>query len=682
VSNKNFVGKCILGNSFKGSTLIDAKFNDCQFSIRNRWKVLHFIFWISTGAISGFTAVLSSFLLLFPFIFTSSYGASENYINLWMSLIASLSLVLFLVLVPSQGFSQAFSKAILVLLFPLLVGVILPGEASQVGVSFFLGIGALTLATLSLISFSILNFGLSITLNSTLSMFLSTILISIAVASLLSFLRLTPNLLFTIPIIFYYGNLALKRVSKEDKEFYWIHHLIIQLSTIGGSSFQDANLTDADFTGATLKHVNLRNADLTGTRWLGARGLDKIELENTYLANPRIRKLVVSCNGQGENFQGLDLSGVNLLDSKLQDASFLGSNLNHTNLRNANLSRAILKQTQLEGADLTGAILTGAYIEDWGITSTTKLKDVQCEYVYMRVPTQKNPNPLRKPDNLQQSFAEGEFADFIQPFFDTLDLYHSQDIDPRAISIALKNLSTNYPEDDLQFVAIERRGRNGINLRFSTKPGANKSELSHQYFAKYDQIKKELPVTLQIQLAEQNTEIRTLKRTIEQFIQTGTHHSTIRAETIQMIQGDSIMTEHKGININTGDNATISGLSSGDGIINLGTISGSVTNAINQLPDIPTSDQQPNLKTLLTQLQNFIQTDPDLSDPDKSDLLEQVEALAEAPQIEEPQMREGIVRKAMKMFDATLKSLPETAKIVEACSSLLPLILKSLTLLI
>ena len=119
-------------------------------------------------------------------------------------------------------------------------------------------------------------------------------------------------------------------------------------------------------------------------------------------------------------------------------AIFIGASLNQSNLRGADFSRAVLKQTQLDGADLSGAILTGAYIEDWGITSTTNLKNVQCEYIYMRVPTKENPNPLRKPDNLRETFADGEFADFIQPFFDTLDLYHNQDVDPRAISIALK----------------------------------------------------------------------------------------------------------------------------------------------------------------------------------------------------------------------------------------------------
>ncbi|NJR65628.1 MAG: hypothetical protein HC772_10395 [Leptolyngbyaceae cyanobacterium CRU_2_3] len=137
------------------------------------------------------------------------------------------------------------------------------------------------------------------------------------------------------------------------------------------------------------------------------------------------------------------------------------------------------------------------------------------------------------------------------------------------------------------------------------------------------------------------------------------------------------MTENRGIHVNTGDNANIRGLSSGDGVVNLGTISGNVRNAINQLPETDESDQ-PNLKELLTQLRQAIQTDADLPDPDKSDLLEQVQALAEAKQAEEPANREGLTRKAMKMFDATLKSLPDTAKIVEACSKLLPLILKAL----
>ncbi|PSB17830.1 hypothetical protein C7B65_17375 [Phormidesmis priestleyi ULC007] len=436
----------------------------------------------------------------------------------------------------------------------------------------------------------------------------------------------------------------------------------------GGTSFLGADLTGANFTQANLGHTTFREAILDSVCWFQARGLERCQIRLRHLNNQYLRQLITTLNGQDQNFDFSNLQKVNLQGANLQDARFMGANLNHSNLRNANFSRAILKQTQLEGADLTGAILTGVYIEDWGITSTTNLEKVQCDYVYMRVPTKANPNPLRKPDNLRETFAEGEFADFIQPFFDTLDLYHSQDVDPRAVSIALKKLSQNHPEANLEIVAMEKRGQNSLNLKVRTAPTVDKSELSSEYFGDYNQLRA-LSETRLLLLTEKDDRIRSL----EQMIQTALHQPTFNVETVQ---GD-FMPEHRGININAGDNANISGVSSGDGVVNLGEISGNVTNTINQLPE-SSEPEQLSIKTLLTQLQQAIESDADLSTPDKSDLLEQVKSLAEAKKAEEPEKREGIVRKAMKMFDATLKSLPDTAKIVEACSKLLPLILKAL----
>jgi uncharacterized protein YjbI with pentapeptide repeats len=473
--------------------------------------------------------------------------------------------------------------------------------------------------------------------------------------------------LLSVSILFAGGSIGWNAFNANTK-FPRIAQIAINFTAVGGTSFRQANLTEADFSGATLKQTDFRDADLTRTYWRNAKGLEFARLGNTYLANYTIRQLVVTCDGRGQNFDELDLARVNLQNANLQDASFMGANLNQSNLRGADLSRAILKQTQLEGADLSGAILTGAYIEDWGITSTTKLVNVQCKYVYMWVPTKENPNPLRKPDNWQETFAEGEFADFIQPYFDTLDLYHSQDVDPRAISIAFKKLSQNHPEANLEIVAMEKRGHNSFNLKVRTAPAADKSELSSQYFTDYNQFRALSEARLLL-LAEKDDRIRSL----EQMIQTALHQPTFNVETVQ---GD-FMSEYKGINVSAGDNANISGVSSGDGVINLGTISGSVTNAINQLSDSSETGQV-SLKVLLTQLQAAIETDTDLPDSDKSDLLEEVQSLAEAKHDEEPKRREGIARKATKMFDATLKSLPDTAKIVEACSKLLPLILKAL----
>ena len=574
-----------------------------------------------------------------------------------------------------RGFLVGVGFTTLLLIISSSLCFIAAQDLTLVGLMLFYGIMSIFLIWFALIASSLATVGIMSVIPSRVVAIISNLVISLSIAKASTNSVAT----FVAGIVVVLGNYVGLQSLEDDSKFSWLRDAVVSFITVGGVSFRKTNLnnlTKADFSGAILRYADLRDANLTHTCWRDVKGLEFSRLDNTYLANPKIRQLVVTCNGQGQNFDGLDLTGVNLQDATLQDASFIGANLNQSNLRGADLSRAVLKQTQLDAADLTDAILTGACIEDWGMTSTTKLKNVQCDYVYMRLTTPEKRNPLRKPDDERRNFSEDEFADFIKPYFDTLDLYHRQDVDPRSISIALKNLVDNHPDAQLQFVAIEWRG-NGLNIRYTTAPDVTKSELNHEYFINYARVRRELLGSIQLRLAAQDAEINRMEGVINKFIQTGTHQSTIQAETIQMIQGELVMTENRGIHINAGDNANIRGLSSGDGVVNLGTISGNVTNAINQLPEAPESNQL-NLKELLTQLQQAIQADADLPDPDKSDLLEQVQALAEAKQAEEPAKREGLTRKAMKMFDATLKSLPDTAKIVEACSKLLPLVLKAL----
>lgn len=106
---------------------------------------------------------------------------------------------------------------------------------------------------------------------------------------------------------------------------------------------------------------------------------------------------------------------------------------------------------------------------------------------YMRLPTKENPDPLRKPDNREEVFADGEFGDFIKPIVDTLDLYHNQGVDPRAIAISFKRLAENHPQAEFEIVAMEKRGLDKFLLRAKTAPDADKSELSAEYFNTYDE---------------------------------------------------------------------------------------------------------------------------------------------------------------------------------------------------
>ena len=310
------------------------------------------------------------------------------------------------------------------------------------------------------------------------------------------------------------------------------------ITNTGGTSFHAANLTNADFQNASLKYTNFGKANVTHAKWFQAKNLDRARVGMTYLQNSKVRTLLSTGQGKKKNFDGFNLRSVNLQGANLTDASFIGADLSKANLQDADLSRVKLKQTQLDGTDFTGATLTGAFIEDWNISTDTKFDGVRCEYVYMRLPTQDNPDPHRKPDNMQEVFAPGEFGDFIKPIFDTLDLYHSQGVDPRAIAISFKQLAENHPDAGLEIVAMEKRGQDKFLLRAKTAATADKSELSAEYFTTYNQLKSLAEQEVQKLIAEKDNRITDLQN----MVVTALQRPNFYAQTYQN-QGDTIMAE-------------------------------------------------------------------------------------------------------------------------------------------
>lgn len=120
-------------------------------------------------------------------------------------------------------------------------------------------------------------------------------------------------------------------------------------------------------------------------------------------------------------------------------------------------------------------------------------------------------------------------------------------------------------------------------------------------------------------------------------------------------------------------------------VINLGTISGQVTNTINQLPDAPTQGEK-SIKELLVELQKAIESDSELKESAKADGLEKVKNLAEiANNLQKPNIQNGEKeqeqqkgKEIIEFFKGVVKFLPDTAKIVGALTTLLPLISKAL----
>ncbi len=491
--------------------------------------------------------------------------------------------------------------------------------------------------------------------------------------------------LVTIIFGIYIGWLAIA----GNQKYSIIKDLAVGIVASGGTKFCSANLTDADFTQATLKTVDFRQADLTRTCWFHTEHLHNARLEDTYLQDPKVRQLLITKDGRDRSFDFLNLRGLNLQDANLQDASFIGTYLSESTLENANLSGAKLAQSHLYQANLNNACLTGAYIQNWGISTDTQLENVECEYIYMQLPTREDPDPCRKPDNRQETFQPGDFTDFIAPIIKTLDLYktqnadprhvgskfksldllHYQGIDPTAAAIAIIQLAEQNPDADVQIVALEGRGEEKIRLQARIAGDANPSELNREYFEKYTEIQS-LPYSnlqeLIIGIKEKDEQISYFKSILENAI----HQPKFYVETINS-QGDFAMSESKGnISIGsaqgnisgiaaTGENSSMTGVAMGD-------ISGTVSNAINQLPDSPEPEKS-GIKELLKELQAAIEADTNLDNEDKTEALEQVKTIATAATQKQ-------VKKALTFLKGIISDLPSNVELVTICNKLLPLI--------
>ncbi|MEP0914953.1 pentapeptide repeat-containing protein [Leptolyngbya sp. GB1-A1] len=245
--------------------------------------------------------------------------------------------------------------------------------------------------------------------------------------------------LISVPLIGLSFYIGWKSVS-ENKKYSLIKSIAVHFCSLGGTSFRGANLIDADFNQAMLPYADFRKANLKRVSWFQSSKLEFAQVKGTYLEDVSIRHLVVSRKSQEQVYDDKNLRGLNLRAANLSGASFIGADLSEANLEGANLARAKLVKAKLYSTNLSYSCLTGACIQDWAISTDTRLEDIDCAFVFMRSPTQDNPDPWRKPDNRNEVFQKGDFTDFIAPIIKTLDLYRQQNLDPRQITIALKSL--------------------------------------------------------------------------------------------------------------------------------------------------------------------------------------------------------------------------------------------------
>lgn len=214
-----------------------------------------------------------------------------------------------------------------------------------------------------------------------------------------------------------------KLALQGDRRFSWLWKCYVGLTAFGGTIFSGADLTDANFTRASLKGAKFKTEPFhhqktrcKRTNWYHAENLEYANIEGLgYLTIPKVQKLVTkrqlkNHSPSENNFNGLDLEGIYLESAILSGASFVGTNFKEANLRGTMLDNATLTNANLNGADMTGANLTGACLKNVTIDASTKLDDVECEYVFLEeFSDQKKGIRERLPHDPDSTFQPGEF---------------------------------------------------------------------------------------------------------------------------------------------------------------------------------------------------------------------------------------------------------------------------------
>jgi uncharacterized protein YjbI with pentapeptide repeats len=427
----------------------------------------------------------------------------------------------------------------------------------------------------------------------------------------------------------------------------------LKYSDLSFSSFQDALLKDADFSNSCMNSVCLRGAELVHSS----------RFKNTILEDLRVLKLLISGDGFNQDFSDCNFREANLEDANLANSSFDRSILSNAKLKSANLQGASLVEAQCIGADFNLANLTGACIESWNIDESTLLEGSNCQYIYLlRNQKERRPN--------SGNFQPGEFTKLFQEVLDTIDLIFQNGIDWKVFARTFGQVQVQYEDAELSVQSIENKGDGVVVVKLNAAPGINKAAVHQTFMEGYQVALKEAEARYKAQLAakdEQITDYRQQNANMQEVVKLlASRPVTVDVKPTlekKIVQGDDYSRS-----ISVGGNLNASGST-----INLGEISGQVSNQINQLPDA--APDQPNLKDLLTQLQAAVEADTELSEVEKKEALGEVAKLAEAGS----QPKEGTMQRMAKRATAALKSITEplsdASKLATACKTLLPLIL-------
>ncbi|MBD2092502.1 pentapeptide repeat-containing protein [Microcoleus sp. FACHB-1515] len=459
-----------------------------------------------------------------------------------------------------------------------------------------------------------------------------------------------------------------KKAINYAPKFKWITSKAFFWSSIGATSFYGLDLSGIRFDNSDLSYTDLRKTNLTRSSFSGVVGLELARTEGTILEDPKIRKLLTTKDsGYAEDFTDANLRGADL--------------------RGADLREAILVRAQLLDADLSGANLTDACIQDWNINHNTRFTKVECKRVYLkRSPSGHFLEP--KPDSGE--FLPGEFEKWVTDIRDTIDLIFQNGLNWRAFAFSLTQTAIDHEGLDLAVRSIENKGDGVVVAKVGVSLETNKTAIHQQMTGHYQEAMLAIESGYELVLRAKDEEINRLTQFRDQqqkFIQ-GLVTGIAETKGQVLIQGEGnriylmdqagdIM-ENSNQNVSAGGNVDMSSggrVSIGGGMtgssVTLGDLSGQVSNTIQQLHDIKTTEAQ-ELVQILAKLQTAIESDRVLTPDQKQQALEAVSTLAEEGSKPPEKRATKFCTMAVNALKGLASSLTNASQLAEAMKTLLP----------
>ncbi len=448
-----------------------------------------------------------------------------------------------------------------------------------------------------------------------------------------------------------------------------------KLAIWGGTSFRNLDLSAINFSDSKIANTDFRGTKLYRTSFRGAIGMEYALFDSRYLdlEQPKVQTLLTHGLSQTVDFQRTTLRGAYLQHAMLHDLDFTEANLDGADLFGANLRNAIFVRTIVTDVNFAEADLTGCCIQDWSWNADTCFTGVRCQYFYQTLEDQQA--DIRYP--MDRSFEPGEFAALFQRLGGTIEwVVRDRLVDPLALDLTLENFKLEDGGQGLTLEGLEARGDVWI-VKVGGLSSTNPREIIERMELRY-----------QLMIDSQKDQIQWLREQVQHSAGTvtiggdgNTFNLVHQAGTVMGNQnikagGDvSVSTDHsnKTEDRSTNTNTTVTVGGSVTGAVNLGDLSQS-TIAVTPTALDASNPETPDLATLLKQLKEAIEAEPDLSAEDKEEALEALCTLAEEGQKAESDRHPKLATMSLKALSRIAQGLSEVGTLAESVNKVFPFI--------